>query len=60
MRVGYISIYRGMLKQKEEGENRETEFLGNQKRLDLQLKSVTWLVVSSLILKGLKLTILNH
>lgn len=60
MRVGYISIYRGMLKQKEEGENRETEFLRNQKRLDLQLKSVTWLVVSSLILKGLKLTILNH
>lgn len=60
MRVGYISIYRGMLKQKEEGENRETESLLNRKRPDLQLKSVTWLIVSSLILKGLKLTILNH
>lgn len=60
MRVGYISVYREMLKQKEEGENREREFLLNQKRLDLQLSSVTWLKVSSLIQKGLKLTILNH
>lgn len=40
-----ISIYRQMLKQKEEGENKEREFLLNQKKLDLQLNGVTWLIV---------------